>query len=57
MLDRYLLKSFAALLFWVILMMVLGFWAGTLYTLIALQTCGMIGSASGTENDTISVPD
>ena len=25
---------------WVILMMVLGFWAGALYTLIALQTCG-----------------
>jgi len=24
---------------WVILMMVLGFWAGALYTLIALQTC------------------
>ena len=25
---------------WVILMMVLGFWAGSLYTWIALQTCG-----------------
>lgn len=25
---------------WVILMMVLGFWAGALYTFIALQTCG-----------------
>ncbi len=25
---------------WVILMMVLGFWAGALYTLIALQTSG-----------------
>jgi hypothetical protein len=25
---------------WVVLMMVLGFWAGALYTLIALQTCG-----------------
>src|SRR5512135_606414 len=24
---------------WVIMMMVLGFWAGALYTLIALQTC------------------
>jgi hypothetical protein len=25
---------------WVILMMVLGFWTGALYTFIALQTCG-----------------
>jgi len=25
---------------WVVLMMVLGFWTGALYTFIALQTCG-----------------
>jgi hypothetical protein len=26
-------------IFWVVLMMVLGFWAGSLYTLLALWTC------------------
>jgi len=34
--ERALLPS----LIWVIAMMVLGFWAGSLYTLIALQTSG-----------------
>ena len=31
-------KTFLPSILWVILMMVLGFWAGALYTLIALQT-------------------
>ena len=31
-------KAFLPSILWVILMMVLGFWAGALYTLIALQT-------------------
>ncbi|MGB9521362.1 MAG: DUF1475 family protein, partial [Anaerolineales bacterium] len=31
-------KAFLPSLIWVILMMVLGFWAGALYTLIALYT-------------------
>ena len=34
--ERALLPS----LIWVIAMMILGFWAGSLYTLIALQTSG-----------------
>ena len=34
--ERALLAS----LIWVIAMMILGFWAGSLYTLIALQTSG-----------------
>ncbi len=33
-------KALLPSLIWVILMMVLGFWAGSLYTLIALQTSG-----------------
>ncbi len=33
-------KSLLPSLIWVILMMVLGFWAGALYTFIALQTSG-----------------
>jgi hypothetical protein len=33
-------KTLLPSLIWVILMMVLGFWAGSLYTLIALQTSG-----------------
>ena len=33
-------KSVLRSVIWVILMMVLGFWAGSLYTLIALQTSG-----------------
>ena len=33
-------KAWLPALIWVILMMVLGFWAGALYTLIALQTSG-----------------
>ena len=33
-------KAWLPSILWVILMMVLGFWAGALYTLIALQTCG-----------------
>ncbi len=33
-------KAVLPSIIWVILMMVLGFWAGALYTLIALQTCG-----------------
>ncbi len=33
-------KAVLPSLIWVILMMVLGFWAGALYTLIALQTSG-----------------
>lgn len=33
-------KTWLPSLIWVILMMVLGFWAGALYTLIALQTSG-----------------
>ncbi len=33
-------KAWLPSLIWVILMMVLGFWAGALYTLIALQTSG-----------------
>ena len=33
-------RSFVPALIWVILMMVLGFWAGSLYTLVALQTSG-----------------
>lgn len=34
--ERAILSS----VIWVVLMMVLGFWAGALYTLIALQTSG-----------------
>jgi hypothetical protein len=33
-------KALLPSVLWVILMMVLGFWAGALYTLIALQTSG-----------------
>ncbi len=33
-------KDWLPSIIWVILMMVLGFWAGALYTLIALQTSG-----------------
>ncbi len=33
-------KTVLPAILWVILMMVLGFWAGTLYTLIALQSSG-----------------
>lgn len=33
-------KTWLPSVIWVILMMVLGFWAGALYTLIALQTSG-----------------
>ncbi len=33
-------KAFLPSLIWVILMMVLGFWAGALYTFLALQTSG-----------------
>jgi hypothetical protein len=33
-------KAFLPSIIWVILMMVLGFWAGALYTFIALQTSG-----------------
>jgi len=33
-------KAWAPSLIWVILMMVLGFWAGALYSFIALQTSG-----------------
>jgi hypothetical protein len=33
-------KSAARSVFWVILMMILGFWTASLYTLIALQTSG-----------------
>jgi hypothetical protein len=33
-------KALLPSILWVILMMVLGFWAGALYILIALQTCG-----------------
>jgi hypothetical protein len=33
-------KALLPSVIWVILMMVLGFWAGALYTLIALQTSG-----------------
>ena len=33
-------KTFLPSVVWVILMMVLGFWAGALYTFIALQTSG-----------------
>ena len=33
-------KSVLRSVVWVVLMMVLGFWAGSLYTLIALQTSG-----------------
>jgi hypothetical protein len=33
-------KAWLPSVVWVILMMVLGFWAGALYTLIALQTSG-----------------
>ncbi|HWS23132.1 MAG TPA: DUF1475 family protein [Anaerolineales bacterium] len=33
-------KAFLPSLIWVVLMMVMGFWAGALYTLIALQTSG-----------------
>ncbi len=33
-------KTLLPSLIWVILMMVLGFWAGALYTFIALQTSG-----------------
>lgn len=33
-------KTILSTVIWVILMMVLGFWAGALYTLIALYTCG-----------------
>ena len=32
-------KTILPSIIWVVLMMVLGFWAGALYTLIALQTC------------------
>jgi hypothetical protein len=33
-------KAFVPALIWVILMMVLGFWAGALYTFLALQASG-----------------
>ena len=33
-------KALLPSIVWVVLMMVLGFWAGALYTLIALQTSG-----------------
>jgi hypothetical protein len=33
-------KAFLPSAIWVVLMMTLGFWAGALYTLIALQTSG-----------------
>jgi hypothetical protein len=33
-------KSVLRSVVWVVLMMILGFWAGSLYTLIALQTSG-----------------
>ena len=33
-------KTIIPSVIWVVLMMVLGFWAGALYTLIALQTSG-----------------
>jgi len=33
-------KAFLPSVIWVVLMMVLGFWAGALYTFIALQTSG-----------------
>ena len=33
-------KAILPSIIWVVLMMVLGFWAGALYTLIALQTSG-----------------
>ncbi len=33
-------KALVPSVIWVILMMILGFWAGALYTLIALQTSG-----------------
>jgi hypothetical protein len=33
-------KSLLSSIIWVVLMMVLGFWAGALYSLIALQTSG-----------------
>jgi hypothetical protein len=33
-------KALLPSVFWVILMMVLGFWAGALYTFLALQTSG-----------------
>lgn len=33
-------KTILPSVIWVVLMMVLGFWAGALYTLIALQTSG-----------------
>ena len=33
-------KAFLPSLIWVVLMMVLGFWAGALYTLLALQKSG-----------------
>ncbi len=33
-------KALLPSIIWVIMMMVLGFWAGALYTLIALQTSG-----------------
>ena len=36
----YCEKTVLPSVIWVILMMVLGFWAGALYTLIALQTSG-----------------
>lgn len=33
-------KASLASIFWVVLMMVLGFWTGALYTFVALQTSG-----------------
>jgi hypothetical protein len=33
-------RSVARSIIWVVLMMILGFWTGSLYTLIALQTSG-----------------
>jgi hypothetical protein len=33
-------KALLPSILWVILMMVLGFWTGALYTFVALQTCG-----------------
>jgi hypothetical protein len=33
-------RSAARSIIWVVLMMILGFWTGSLYTLIALQTSG-----------------
>ena len=44
-------KALLTSILWIILMMVLGFWSGALYTFLACSPVAEIGSASGTESE------